>query len=188
MTDKTDVKNEEFTTDGKWFDIFNEEVDYWIKYFGLLEYELHITNEDEESLGALGTCWSDIENRIAGINLNSIWDEEPSEKRIRQIAFHEVMELLLGELKTAAYERETSDKIIVGATHTLIRRLENTIFKQKHKKHVCKCAKGGKNEGTKGENLAKMGLYEEMCKIHCHDGDKELGTVEEQELVSVPEL
>lgn len=161
----------EFTIDGEMFETFKEEVDYWIRYFGLMEWELHVTNENEDGLDALGTCWGDTVNRIAGINLNEIWNEKPTDIRIRQIAFHQVMELLLVEIKVAAYERDTSEEDIIGATHTIIRRLENTIFKDKHKKHVCKC-KDDKNEVTNGEKLATKGLSEEMCKVHIGDGAK----------------
>ena len=131
-----DDSPEIFNLEDKWFEIFNTEVDYWVNYFGLLEWEVHTEFEDDQSL--LGWCSTQQESRICVIGLNKTWNEEPTEYRVKQIAFHETCELLLSELRMATYERFHMDENHIDrVTHSVIRRLENTIFKKQ-----CKC--GGK--------------------------------------------
>ncbi len=139
--------SKEYEATGEHFDTFKKEVEYWIQYFGMIDWELHIENTEEED--ALGTCYGSIEHKLAGINLSSVWDEEPTEIRIKQIAFHEVTELFLYPLRMIMYERIVTEKEIENAIHTVIRTLENTVFKDKYKKHKCQCNSGGcKNEET----------------------------------------
>jgi len=66
------------------------------------------------------------------LKLDVEWEEMPERNEIKRVAFHEVCELLLASLGWMAKERFNSDEVD-EKIHEIIRRLENTIFKEKRK-------------------------------------------------------
>jgi len=54
-------------------------------------------------------------------------------KEIRRCAFHEVCELLLGNLRDIAGSRFILEREIDEQVHIIIRTLENVIFEKRHR-------------------------------------------------------
>ena len=110
------------------FSEFKAECDRWISHFGLLDWEVCYTH-DGDSDDTRATCYPDYEARIVILTLGTEWTMKPEKHEVKMIAFHEVCELLLSPLSLAADNRYTTKGTIIAAIHSIIRRLENTVFK-----------------------------------------------------------
>ncbi len=124
----------------KTFKVFKEEVDYWIKFFGLSNWYIRTvfrSGEDEFFPFEIERdAWSIINHKdhMALICLNKRnlnIKELETEYEIREIAFHEVCEVLLYPLSLLA-EDTYSESVIVKNTHIIINHLENSVFKEKY--------------------------------------------------------
>jgi len=115
------------------FDIFKKECSKWIKYFGLLDWEINLYHkkldeEDKDSM-AITSCYN--KGKRSDITLNIEWDEDkPSEIEIKKCAFHEICEVLYYPIAFMAEARFLADGEIETETHRLIRILENTVFEE----------------------------------------------------------
>lgn len=111
------------------FEIFKSEAMKWIVFFGLADWEVHFFHEFlDHGMGATTQGW--FKSKNAEIKLNKEWPKEyKNEYQIRLTAFHEVCELLLMELRILAQCRYLAEDDIDHATHTIIQRLVNTVFK-----------------------------------------------------------
>ena len=130
---------EYYTTKGH-FDLFCRRSRVWIKYFGLLDWDVDFFfNKNEEEQGEqLAYCMTNLDGRAATLGLCHNWHEtQPTRKQINLVAFHEVCELLLSPLNTLSKERFITESRIDEARHSVIRRLENTILESSvgSKKH-----------------------------------------------------
>jgi len=119
------------------FLFFISEAKYWISDFGLFDWNIHFTTEeppsnilnDDTDFGYLAWYQAVESNKAARIGL-SLETEKDSQKSIAKAAFHEVCEILLHPLEGFARcdaAPSTTDAIITEK-HTVIRRLEKTIF------------------------------------------------------------
>lgn len=118
------------TTD-KDFEIFKDECEKWIQYFGLLGWSVLYSHEKigKESMADI---IFNVFNRAAVIRLNIERPEsEYTGDSIRKSAFHEVCELFLGRLTYMAETRFLADGGVEEETHNIIRTLENKIFKRR---------------------------------------------------------
>lgn len=123
---------------------FTNEVQYYIEYFGLVDWKLFVNEIDKEEVikekELCATCYvGDIENRTVAISYNKDWiDEENCLKTISQVAFHEVMELMLSKLNAFSNSREffIPESIITEEIHKIIRTLENKVFKIINKNRI----------------------------------------------------
>lgn len=113
------------------FQIFKDEAQYWIDQFGLLDWRIGFAFEKIDGFYAESrTYWY---GRTATLVLNK-WQDEPIEtEQIRKSAFHEVCEVLLTEMRNIALNKsiasEEHEDMFIGAAHGVIRRLENSVFK-----------------------------------------------------------
>jgi len=126
------VKKENKKSD---FDIFKDECKKWIKFFGLTEWEIdYAFVKDDEKIDAWVT-FDEINGMLAIICMNATWKERDehfySIENIKKTAFHEVCEVLMAKMVRIASARYgvVEDEITL-AKHELIRRLENTIYKE----------------------------------------------------------
>ena len=102
--------------------IFKKECEYWISYFGLLDWDIEY---DEKKLNARATYSSSLVGRVATLTINN---KKMEDDQIKKSAFHEICHLLISEL--AYYTtRVTSDSEEIQ--HVFIRRMENSVFKTK---------------------------------------------------------
>ena len=110
------------------FALFCEEVQKWRDRAGLLRWSLsvgdEVSNDDSDA-----ECWGNLLSGIAGISIKQNWDSKPSDRYITQLAFHEVMELLLLPLSTLAEERFCTENQLEMARHDVIRTLEHLLWK-----------------------------------------------------------
>jgi hypothetical protein len=117
-----------YKTTKKDFEVFKSECRKWVKYFGLLDWE--ITYSNVEDAGSRGSCTVGYTGRLATINLATEWDYKPDESEMNLTAFHEVCELLTAPLCVIAESRYVTVSQVEIANHYIIRVLENTLFKE----------------------------------------------------------
>ena len=109
------------------FKLFKIECMYWIDVFGLKMYELYF--EQCNMTDCIAGLSSSSVSKVAVFKLAlTITGEDASEYGIRRSAFHEVMELLLGEYRDIASSRWAAIHEEDAARHAVIRTLENVVF------------------------------------------------------------
>lgn len=113
------------------FKLFKNEVEEWIKAFGLNDWEIEFAHEDLEC--ARAQCNWCIEHKIAQMTLSTDWTgAEYNPRQICLAAFHETVELLLAELADMANKIVSEDEVN-ARVHSLIHRLQRVVFKPKSK-------------------------------------------------------
>lgn len=114
------------------FQLFKDEADFWIKEFGLHDWS--VTYLFEELDDAWAECRINWLGRVSTLVLNKWPSHERAKQEIRKSAFHEVCELLLTDLEyhtvNDAIPQEERERLTEMARHGVIRRLENSVFKQ----------------------------------------------------------
>lgn len=121
-------KNMSYKVTKKEFSEFKKEAEYWINYFGILDWEFNFDHKVMPNERA--DCYYDIPGKVVTLGLSTTWDYIPKKNEIKKCAFHEVCELMLCQLQnfaTAFYKTS----IVEEQAHYVIRTLENTIFKEK---------------------------------------------------------
>ena len=114
--------------------LFRKEATKWAQFFGLLEWRIEFAyNEDDDNRAKIH--W-DTEGKIALITISTTWLDGENEvdpatqDKIRESAFHEVAELLLVDLIETHLKHPLDDDKKTAATHSLIRRLENCVYRR----------------------------------------------------------
>ena len=115
-----------YKTTKKDFADFKKECEKWIAYFGLIDWQVHFDHEERNDCRA--AIYYDCSGKVCTITLNTIWTHS-APGGMKKLAFHEVCELLLGPLSEHA-GAVYNHGIVQEQVHTVIRRLENTIFKE----------------------------------------------------------
>lgn len=117
------------------FDLFKKECNRWIEVFGLKEWEIEYAfTPDGEKIDAW-VCFDEQNGMVAIICMNANWKERDenfyNDDNIKKAAFHEVCEVLVAKLVRSAVSRfsVTEDEIVL-MKHELIRRLENSMYKE----------------------------------------------------------
>ncbi|HQJ56170.1 MAG TPA: hypothetical protein PLH46_00880 [Caldisericia bacterium] len=116
-------------------ELFTKDVTKWLDFFGLNDWFVNIsTSASSEDCpeDSVAFCSYVCEGKSAGIAL--IDRESYFEELVKIAAFHEVCELLLADITFLASERGFSKTIFDIARHSLIRRLESSVFKTLDKK------------------------------------------------------
>ena len=112
------------------FDIFKKECSKWIKYFGLLDWEVNI-REEKRKVNYLAQTSVSFHNRIATIKVVKDWRQfETTNKEIKKTAFHEICEVMFYNVRYLAEARFLTENEIDPEIHKLIRILENTVFEE----------------------------------------------------------
>lgn len=123
-------------TTKKHFKLFQEEAEYWIERFHLREWKITILHENSTlpSLKDSALAWNgcQFEDRITRIGLSTNWGKyDPiTEYELSKSAFHEVCELLLGDLVMSANmdAAPTQKAQNTADHHSVIRRLEWAVW------------------------------------------------------------
>lgn len=112
------------------FHIFKEEAIYWLNYFGLKDWSVYFSHKKISADARAEVTWKII-GRVCGISLALEWDmDDADEMQFRKSAFYEVCELLIAPLSSLA-GYFISQETITEQIHMIVRRLENTIFKER---------------------------------------------------------
>jgi hypothetical protein len=106
--------------------LFKKEFEKWVQYFGLLDFDIQIKISDKND-NTLAVTTVLHQDKIALISITNMWDEL-NDYKIKETAFHEVMEVLLSRLRNMACGT-FSDEAVNETTHSIIARLQNSIFK-----------------------------------------------------------
>lgn len=116
-------------TTKKDFKVFIEEAKKWIGIFGLKDWEVFYMHKEDVS-DTRASINVDLNGKIACLYLTPDWEGwDVDSEAIRMVAFHEVCELLIAPLSINAAARYTSADEIVQATYSIIRTLENVLYK-----------------------------------------------------------
>jgi hypothetical protein len=117
-----------YETSEKQYEKFCDETKYWLHKFNLLNYETFIRHDELEDRAQITF---NGEDGIAIITLSSAWmNIEPTDLQIAKTAFHEVMELLLGNMTWGLLDQNKSESHVNAKVHSVIRTFENTIFEE----------------------------------------------------------
>ena len=111
------------------FKYFKECVGRWVGYFGLYNWDVNIHEDNEGYDGFLAETYSNVENKRADIYLATDWNgAEMTKYSLNKTAFHEVLEVMLAELRYIAGKRDIRFEEIDSAIHSIIRILTAKIF------------------------------------------------------------
>ncbi len=123
-------------TTKKDFQIYQEEANKWIEFFGLKDWCITFQHKEQDDLLSENSGWAevDVDSHMACISLNKTWIDDKelhTEESIRFIAFHEASEVLLAEMDYLARQRFNLDeKTIDTVRHAVIHRLENSLYRR----------------------------------------------------------
>lgn len=110
------------------FELFQKYCAEAIQKLGLTEWSVYYSHEELDGCYAQ-TRWK-LTDGLAVIAFAKLWDDlrPKTEGNIRQIAFHEVLHIVMAPLVAEAGDRFTNQDAIDIAEHLIIRRLENTVL------------------------------------------------------------
>jgi hypothetical protein len=117
-----------FKTTKKHFRVFKSECAYWIRTFGLIDWEVYYFHENNSDNDR---AWltQKVVGRVCGLFLGKNWGSiKPTKRLVRLAAFHEVCELLLTRLDIEAKFRFALEDNVNEARHAVIRVLEKVIW------------------------------------------------------------
>lgn len=117
------------------FNLFINECNKWIAYFGLSEWELSYMLGGVDK-GNIAECYTTYTGKTVALKL--VKETEPgvdmfNDEEIKSSAFHEVCELLLAPFNMNAKFRFVNEVDIDEARHSAIQRLSNTIYRDRKK-------------------------------------------------------
>jgi hypothetical protein len=108
------------------FATFVDEAEYWIRKYGLFCYEWTYLHRDLEDLLASATY--NVQGKAATLALAVKSSTNPTDRKIRRAAYHEVLEVMLGGLNTVGAAAGADHADLDTETHTVIRIMENVHF------------------------------------------------------------
>jgi hypothetical protein len=117
---------------------FFDKFDEWRNFFGSAEWDVDYAMNakllEGEYYAAVGYNYK---NKSATCFLNPEWSSKPSRRTIDKIAYHEALELILADMSRFSDTDGIDKNEMQAATHTVIRKLENSFFetyaKEKYK-------------------------------------------------------
>jgi hypothetical protein len=110
------------------FEIFKKECKKWIEIFGLKEWSYYFFHDNWDEKNRASVIYN-VVKRTVSINLETKWNTPPTVNDIKITAFHEVCEVLLGPIYLIAESRSFDSSDLDSQCHSIIRRLENSLFK-----------------------------------------------------------
>ena len=106
------------------FEFFQKQVTSYQKQLGLTDWKIYCMHDTEDN--ALAWIKRDQEGRCCSIGLSVDWSHQKvSRAMIKSSARHEVLHLLLADLRLAGNKRQSTAEDFTIAEHSIIRRLEN---------------------------------------------------------------
>lgn len=114
-------------TTAKDFAVFKSACEEWVTQIGLHDWTLFY--EHQTCDGGFAWCDASFEGRTATVGLSVEWkDTKPTPERLRRSALHEMLHLLLWELRHLINSRVCTEHMIEAAEHAAIRRLERLLL------------------------------------------------------------
>lgn len=120
-------KQKEHLFEEKHFELYKRESEFWVRYFGLLDFDIQykISEKNGSTLAATTVYHAD---KIATVEVTKLWDEL-NDQKIKEVAFHEVCEILLSRLRSMACGT-FSEEAVNETCHSIIARLQNSIWRK----------------------------------------------------------
>lgn len=118
-----------YCPDERDFELFETVCREYLSLFGLTDYRVEFTFDEDCDDDIAGWCSASWENGTATLALTAAWNVPVTKERITSAARHEVLELLLWSLYETACTRFTTPQNIDIARHSVIRRLESVLDK-----------------------------------------------------------
>jgi histidinol phosphatase-like PHP family hydrolase len=115
------MKNNKKITTKQHFEIFKKEFMYWQETFGLVGWNFDFEHKKSERNKA--DCAPDLDGRFCVVTLSKTWEggiEEVTNERVREVAKHEAVHVLLARLTTYARVRYISKKELDEAEEKLV--------------------------------------------------------------------
>lgn len=113
------------------FELFKVECRKWVEVFGLKGWQIHFEHNGKKD-NSRASCTYDVVDRSVSFILQRDWDrDDVTNREVRFVALHEVLELLLSSLSNLAGFRYTTKLEIEEEVHVIIRTLENILFKER---------------------------------------------------------
>lgn len=131
MPDENDKK--EYLTTEEHFDIFKKECNRWAREYELGDWDLRIFHETDMN-DSRASVWINSQDRVAYVYLSREWDVEPDELLVKRSAFHEVWEIILGDIQCVGKSRYITESQFASAVHGVVRRMENCVFDKHYRK------------------------------------------------------
>ena len=117
-------------TTAKDFKVFKSECNKWFKIFGLMGWHVRYTHSLEVKVSSKADCIYNVVSKSCELRLNRNYPHKVTGHSIKESAFHEVCEILLGDLVALAEYRYATSSEIEAETHTIIRTLEKVIWEK----------------------------------------------------------
>jgi len=108
------------------FDWCYKKMKYWQKELGVMDREMNLMFSDEE--GVRGRCAFDLISMDATIYLSNVCEFD-NKQEVERTIFHEVCEVMLSEIYITMGRHNITDHEQDRLGHSIIRRLENLMFK-----------------------------------------------------------
>ena len=109
------------------FVAFCNEASKWLERLGVVDYETCFKHVEE--MDSVAGAEFHTQNRWAVLKLCKDWgDTLKNRYEVRKSAFHEVLELLLGDLRTLCGTDNVGDDDADREIHRVIRVMENVFF------------------------------------------------------------
>jgi hypothetical protein len=117
-------------TTNEHFEIFAEKCREWINLLSLGDWDIDILHENNLDMPhALATTEGHLLQHHGIIRFGRSWPKEYlNDEQIKRIALHEVIELMLIELRILAESRFLQPEEIDRSVHTIIQRLTNMLL------------------------------------------------------------
>jgi len=101
----------------------------WVNFFGLHNWDVNVHRDKDGYDGNLAETLCNVENKRADIYLIMDWNgTEMTKYSLNETAFHEVLEVMLAEIRYIAGRRDIRFGEIDSAIHSIIRILTAKIF------------------------------------------------------------
>jgi len=110
------------------FKYFKQQVQYWVKFFGLYNWDVNIHKDEDAVQDSLAYTATIVDNKRADIYLVLDWDGAEMTRYELKTAFHEVLEVMLAEIRYLAGKRDIRFEEIDSTIHNIIRILTAKIF------------------------------------------------------------
>lgn len=106
--------------------IFCENVKDWQSKLGLVDWDIQLRHG--KTVDALATTNVNLTGRVATIVFATVWPNDLiTDERIKRVAVHEVLHVLLADIVIIGESRYISDSEMEPAEHAVIRRLEKVL-------------------------------------------------------------
>lgn len=122
-----EIMDDGYKTTKAHFEKFCKYVHGYARDFGLQRYEFSIAHE-EFLTDSRASVAVEFDSKIVRVYLDPYWDVVPTDRMLKKVALHEVLEVLLARLSTMAGESCSKERV-EGETHAIIRTIEDILIK-----------------------------------------------------------